>query len=128
MAGKKTVSLRDLRAHITELDRMVTDAWLRGKDAELSFGDVRKHCAAISAMVAEDMPSATHSPHAATATKSPAAADNEKAGAKERAAYQRAAADKAPRFDPASLYKPAAASKATEFDPTMLGLSHIRKS
>lgn len=107
----KSVSLRDLRAHIAELDRHVTTAWLTDtKPKEIDFTEIRKHAAAISAMVADDEPS---SPHAATAKQPPkAAADNDKkADAQKRAEYSRAAADKRPAFDPA-----------------VLGLSHIRKS
>lgn len=104
----KTVSLRDLHQHVKALDKLVTDAWM-GKDhpAAISYREVREHAAAISALIADDAPSA---PRAATAAKSPkAAADNDKAATKTRAEYGRAAADKKP------------------FDPAILGLSHIRK-
>jgi hypothetical protein len=106
----KKISVRDLRAHIAELDRHVTTAWLNGKDtAEIDFPHVRKHVAAIAAMVADDEPS---SPHAATATQPPkAATDTDKSDKASRAEYKRAAADKRPAFDPA-----------------VLGLAHIRKS
>src|SRR5688572_18581592 len=99
MAAKKTISLRDLHQHVKALDKLVTDAWMgKGHPAAISYREVREHAAAISALVADDAPS---SPRAATATKSPkAATDNDKAGVQKRAEYQRAAADKAPRFDP----------------------------
>lgn len=113
MAAKaKTISLRDLHHHVKALDKLVTDAWM-GKDhpAAISYREVRDLAAKISALVAEDAP--TSSPHAASAKNPPKAADNDKSTARERAEYQRAAADKKP--------KPA-------FDPAVLGLSHIRKS
>jgi len=101
----KTISLLQLRQRLKALDKLVTDAWFGdGHPATISFADVREHAAAISAMVADDEPSA---PHAATATKSPAAAtDNEaKKHAQKRAAYASAAADKAPAFDPTTIYQ-----------------------
>lgn len=104
----KTISLRDLHHHVKALDKLVTDAWM-GKDhpAAISYREVRELAAKISALVADDAPS---SPKAATATQPPKAADTDKSTTKQRAEYGRAAADKAPRFDPA-----------------ILGLSHIRK-
>jgi hypothetical protein len=84
MAAKKTISLRDLRQHVKALDKLVTDAWFNsGHPASISFAHLRKHASAISALVAEDMPS---SPRAATAKSSP-----------------KAATDKALPFDPKIL-------------------------
>jgi topoisomerase IA-like protein len=104
----KTISLRDLRARVKALDKLVTDAWFNtGVPAEIDFAEVREHAAAISALIFDD----SASPQAATATKSPAAAtDTDKSNAKKRAAYQRAAADK--RFVDLSA---------------VLGLGHIRR-
>lgn len=59
----KTISLRELRNHVKQLDRLVTDAWFNsGVPAQISFADVRKHAAAISALVADG----STSPHAAS--------------------------------------------------------------
>jgi len=105
----KTISLRDLRARVKVLDKLVTNAWFNtGVPAQIDFTEVREHAAAITALVADD----SASPHAATATKSPAAAaDNDKADALKGADYKRSAADKIP-VDLSAV----------------LGLGHIRRS
>lgn len=82
---------------------MVTDAWFDKSDGptRISFADLRKHALGILEIVGND----STPPHAATATKSPAAAtDNDKPAARERADYQRAAADKKPAFDASSIW------------------------
>lgn len=110
--AKKTISLLELRKLTRRLDSMIHDAWMNtGTPAEISYQDIRDIAAAISAMVAEDGPSAKQSPHASEGNKPPAAADTDKADAQKRADYQRAAADAAP----AGL-------------SAILGLSHIRRS
>ncbi|MGH8238252.1 MAG: hypothetical protein ACREXP_14705 [Steroidobacteraceae bacterium] len=115
------VSLRDLRHHTGELDRLVTTAWMSDdKVATLDHSVVRKHMAEITALLdageaapaAATKDKAATAPHAATAARSPKAAtdaDKKTATAKEKAAYARAAADKAPDLS------------------AILGLGHIRK-
>jgi len=93
MSTKRTISLRDVRDHVKSLDRLVTDAWFDKSDGptQISYADLRKHASGILDIVGTD-----DDPHAATATKSPAAAtDTDKSTARERAAYASAAADKA---------------------------------
>lgn len=101
------VSLRDLRHHIRSLDKLVTESWFsKGAPAQISFADLRKHSSAILEIVGAD-----EVPRAASATGSPAAADNDKSTAAKRAAYGSAAADK----NPVDL-------------SAVLGLGHIRRN
>lgn len=113
------VSLCDLRKHVLALASMVDDAFAQPDEvATLDFASVGIHARGILSIV-EPQPKATkdapamakRSPHAATATQSPKAADNEaRNDAQKRADYARAAADKKPAFD-----------------SSVLGLSHIKR-
>jgi hypothetical protein len=98
MTEQRTVSLKELWAHVRTLDNLISAAWFdSGVPAEIDFSAVREHARGILALVGED---------------EPAAQDNErKSDRLKRAEYQRAARDEALAFDL----------------PAILGLSHVRK-
>jgi hypothetical protein len=110
------ISLRDLRKHVLALTTLVDDGFAQSDDvAKLNFEEIKEHARGILALVepkatttttTKDAPAmAERSPHAATATSAPKAADNEATkDAQKRADYARAAADKKPAFDPSTLY------------------------